>query len=157
MRLRSLALSGIAGLFLAACGARTQPAQPAPEWNDPGYVTQGRWSMYYAALPARDLAPELARDYGVATNPSRVLVSVSIADTEHAPPPATTRVTIDARTLSGVSRATTVRRVERDGVASWLGELDVSEREMIVFSVEARIDAQSPPLKAEFRREFYLR
>jgi hypothetical protein len=47
------------------------------------------------------------------------------------------------------------RRVERDGVVSWLGELDAGVREQLVFTVRASPPGATAPLVAEFRREFY--
>lgn len=141
---------------LCACGASTQAPPPAQPWNDPGFVAAGDWTLYYSAFAARDLTPELAKEYGVAANPSGALVVVSLASADHRPIPQAAIVTIGARTLSGTPRSVRVRRVERDGAVSWLGELDASQREMIVFTASAKPDAQAPAITAEFRRELYL-
>ena len=174
---------------LGACGSAGHAPEPARAWEDPGSVSAGPWSLYYSAFPAKDLAPELATEYGVAANGSRALVVVSLAHADHRPVPAEAAVTIIvepksvdgnatkpvgtgpyelqnwskgaavtlvAHTLSGTERAVGVRRVEREGAVSWLGELDVSQREMLVFTVSAKPDASTPPITAQFRRELYL-
>ncbi len=141
---------------LGACGSAGHAPEPARAWEDPGSVSAGPWSLYYSAFPAKDLAPELATEYGVAANGSRALVVVSLAHADHRPVPAEAAVTIVAHTLSGTERAVGVRRVEREGAVSWLGELDVSQREMLVFTVSAKPDASTPPITAQFRRELYL-
>ena len=143
-------------LIFSACGNSPQAPPPAQPWNDPGYVSSGAWSLYYAAFPAHDLAPDLAREYGIAANPAGALVVVSIANSDHRSVPPDAQVTIHARTLSGTERDVSVKRVERNGAVSWLGELGVSRREMLVFSVSAKPDAETPAITAEFRRELYL-
>ena len=122
----------------------------------PGFVTVGPWSLYYSAFAAKDLSPELAKEYGVAVNPSGALVVVSLAHADHQPIPSQARITMRVRTLSGAERPVAVRRVERNGAVSWLGEFSASRREMLLFSVSGAPDPQVQPITAEFRRELYL-
>jgi len=141
---------------MGACGSRSQSPPPAVAWDDPGVVTSGPWSLYYSAFAAKDLTPELAREYGVASDPSRALVVVSLAHADHRPVPGDARITMQVRTLSGSERSVAVRRVERNGAVSWLGEFSASRREMLLFSVSGAPDPQTQPITAEFRRELYL-
>jgi len=59
------------------------------------------------------------------------------------------------RTLIGQARPVQVKRVERDGIVSWLGELDSAGRETLVFSVSAQLPGDPAPLVADFTRELH--
>ncbi len=156
-RIRAGLILGLALVsLLGGCGSRSQSPPPAVTWDDPGFVSAGPWSLYYSAFAANDLPRELAKEYGVASNPSGALVVVSLGHADHRPVPLDARVTITVRTLSGSERAVAVRRVERNGAVSWLGEFSASRREMLLFTVTGAPDPQAPPIKAEFRRELYL-
>jgi Domain of unknown function (DUF4426) len=148
-----LALLGV--IALCACGR--DPAQqppPARAWDDPDYVASGDWVLYYAALRTSDLAPELAKEYGVATDPSRSLVVVSLKHGAADAPPETP-VSITVRTLDGLERPVAVQRIERGGARSWIGVFASGGRELITFSVTARPEANEPAITADFRRELF--
>ncbi len=141
---------------LAGCGgASEERAPPARAWTDPGEKTVGAWTLYYNAYPAADLEPAMAQAYGITPRARGALVSVSL--TRAGDPRAATdaNVEIAARSLIGQAREVQTRRVEREGVVSWLGELDVGEREQLVFTVRASVPDAAAPIVAEFRREFH--
>jgi hypothetical protein len=142
-------------LAAAACGRGPERAAPAREWTDPGSVSAGPWTLYYNALPATDLAPAMAEAYGVRPDRGRAVVSVSLVRDGDARAAAGATVAIEARTLIGQDRPVVVRRVQAQGIDSWLGELDVGAREELVFTVRARPADASEPLVATFRREFH--
>jgi hypothetical protein len=97
----------------------------------------------------------MAEAYGLAVRPRGALVSVSLTRAGDPRAAADANVAIAARTLIGQERAVKTRRVERDGVVSWLGELDAGEREQLVFTVRAGVPGVGAPIVAEFRREFH--
>ena len=83
------------------CGCGHGPAEappPARAWDDPGFVSRGDWTLYYSAMRSTDLSPELAKEYGVATDPSRSLVVVSLKrGSADAMPDAAVAITVLAR------------------------------------------------------------
>jgi Domain of unknown function (DUF4426) len=147
-----LAFFGV--VALCACGRDPAQAPPARAWDDPGYVASGDWVLYYAALRTGDLAPELAKEYGVGTDPSRGLVVVSLKRGAVDAPPETP-VAITVRSLDGRDRPVAVQRIERSGARSWIGVFASGARELLTFSVTARPDANEPAITAEFRRELF--
>jgi hypothetical protein len=156
---RVLCVVAIAAPLLVAasgCGGASEgSAPPARAWADPGEKTVGDWTMYYNAFPSADLAPAMAEAYGITARSRGALVSVSLTRAGDPRAAADATVAITARTLIGQERAVKTRRVERDGVVSWLGELDAGVREQLVFTVRASPPGATAPLVAEFRREFY--
>jgi hypothetical protein len=148
------ALVALAAVLAAACGGGAGSAPPAKAWVDPGSVVQGEWTLYYNALPSADLPAAVARAYGIEPRPRRALVTVSLTRAGDPRAAAGAEVEVAARSLLGQPRPVALRRVERDGVVSWLGEFDAGEREQLVFTVRARVPGVAAPLAAEFRREF---
>ncbi len=157
MRQRLLAVLALAALA-ALCGCGSGPAGPPPParaWDDPGFVSRGEWTLYYSAMRSTDLPPELAKEYGVAGDPSRGLVVVSLKrGTSDAMADASVAITI--RSLDGVSRPVAVQRVEREGARSWLGVFTSNGRELLSFAVTARPASTEPAITAEFRRELFV-
>ena len=151
------ALVALLATMLGACGGGGGGHAPAArEWQDPGQARQGEWTLYWNADPTADLDPAVANAYGVERRPRGAIVTVSLVRDLDPRAAAAATVEIGARTLLGQPRTVQVKRVERDGVVSWLGQLDVQDREQLVFSLSARVPGQSAPLVAEFRREFYV-
>ena len=136
-------------------GPADERAPPARAWTDPGEKTVGEWTLYYNAYPSTDLEPAMAQAYGIVPRPRSALVSVSL--TRAGNPRAATDATVEitARSLIGQTRDVKTRRLERDGVVSWLGELDASDREQLVFTVRASVPNAAAPIVAEFRRELH--
>lgn len=152
----ALAIAAALLVVVAGCGgASEQRPPPARAWTDPGEKTVGAWTLYYNAYPSADLEPAMAQAYGIAPRARGALVSVSLTRAGDPRAAADATVEIAARTLLGQARKVETRRIERDGVVSWLGELDAGEREQLVFTVRASVPGTSAPLVAEFRREFH--
>jgi hypothetical protein len=156
---RAAAATAVALALLGALGgcggAGEERTPPARAWTDPGETTAGEWTLYYNAYASADLDPAMAKAYGVVSRPRAALVSVSLTRGGDPRAAADASVEIAARTLIGQAREVKTRRIARDGVVSWLGELDAGDREQLVFTVRANVPGASAPLVAEFRREFH--
>lgn len=152
---RTLRALALCVLLLGGCGGGPAPPPPAQSWEDPGFVTQGDWTLYYAAFRSTDIAPELAREYGLAPGRSGSVVVVSVVGSKGPVDPAMP-VTIEARSLDDVARPVTVRHVHRGEADSWLGEFSSTRREILVFKVSARPLRTDAPITASFRRELFL-
>jgi hypothetical protein len=150
---RILALA-VVGAAVGACGGAPEHAPPARAWTDPGEVTRGAWTLYYAALPSTDFDAAVAKEYGVAPRARLALVTVSLLRGGDPRLAADATVDIGARTLIGQPRSVRTRRIARDGIVSWLGEVEFSTRETLVFTVRATIPGEADALTAEFHREF---
>jgi predicted small lipoprotein YifL len=152
----ALAFAAALAAPLAGCGrdgAGTAP--PARSWTDPGEVAAGEWTLYYNAFPSTDLQPAMAEAYAIRPRPRGAVVTVSLVRGGDPRAAADAQVEIAARTLLGQPREVRTRRIARDGVVSWLGELDAGEREQLVFTVRASVPGGATPIVAEFRREFH--
>jgi hypothetical protein len=152
---RRLLLPLVGMLALGACGGGGAPPPPAREWTDPGQVVAGEWALYYNAFRTADLDPAMAKAYDLQPRARGAVVTVSLTKGGDPRPAAEADVKIEARTLLGQARPVNTRRIERDGVVSWLGELEAGDRETLVFAVKAGVPGAAAPLAAEFRREFH--
>lgn len=144
----------LVGALLGACGGAPEHAPPARTWTDPGEVARGAWTLYYAALPSTDLDPAIAKEYGVAPRARLAVVTVSLVRGGDPRLAADATIEIVARTLIGQERPVRTRRIARDGIVSWLGEVEFAARETLVFTVRAKIPGEADALTAEFHRDF---
>jgi hypothetical protein len=148
----------LAMLALVGCGGGV-PSSPPPAqiWTDAGYVSQGPYLLSYSAQPVRDLEPAIARRYGLSGGADQVVVTATLTREPgaHAVPAA---ITVSARTLSGVPREVVPRPLDQRTATTWLGELQVGHRELLVFEITAEpveTPASSTRLNASFQREFF--
>lgn len=150
---RLLALLLGLALGLAACGGGGEPPA-ARAWDDPGFVTGGSWTVYYSALRSSELAPQLAKEYGLSPDSSRGLVVVSL-NGEHGTDPRAT-VSMEVRSLDGSARDVEVMKVVRGDAVSWLGKFTSTHREILFFKISVRPEHSAQAITAEFHRELYL-
>jgi hypothetical protein len=139
-------LSLVAGLGLA-------PALAENSTKVPGYT------IHHNAITTDQLAPDVARSYGIQRSRNRGLLNVSVikdvpGTTGTA---ATATVKATSRNLQGLIRELPMREV-RDGTAVYyLGEFPVEHQETLSFTVQVRPQGETTSYTAELSQEFFTR
>jgi len=119
----------------------------------PGYT------IHHNAITTDQLAPDVARSYGIQRSRNRGLLNVSVikdvpGTTGTA---ATATVKATSRNLQGLIRELPMREV-RDGTAVYyLGEFPVEHQETLSFTVQVRPQGETTSYTAELSQEFFTR
>jgi hypothetical protein len=148
MRIRTLPtlLALLAGLGLG-------PVLAENSTKVPGYT------IHHNALTTDQLAPDVARSYGIQRSRNRGLLNVSVI--KEAPgttgSPVSAAVKATSRNLKGVIRELEMREV-RDGTAVYyLAEFPVEHAETLNFKVQVRPQGEATSYGAELSQEFFTR
>lgn len=149
----------LASLWLAACGGPPPAPVAAPPQADPGVVTVGEYELRYGAVPAADLAPEVASTYGVSRRSGVLVLSVSVLRREagRLPAPVDAAVRGSHRSLIGDPRPLEFRQFDAGGAPSWVAEVDPAAPGIVLIAIEAEPAGSATRLVANLKRELPLR
>ena len=143
-------------LAVAGCGAPESgpPRTAAP--SEPTHQEFGDFEMHYNALRTDELAPEVARAYGIQRSANRVMLNVSLlrkgADGRTTPVDGT--VTASAYNLNGQTKTLTMRRITEGSSVYFIGEVGISGTEILVFDIDATPADRPGNYSVQFKREF---
>lgn len=155
LRVKALA---VAGLALAACGESPVTTPPAVPYADAGFVAAGDVRLHYALTLTSELAPTIARSYGILPRRNLTLLTIAIAPVGAvgASRIAAIELEVVAVTLLGDRRPLTMRRFDEAGGPTYLATVAVRHREPITIEIRARVAASGPEIATRWTREFYL-
>jgi len=140
-------------LLALLAGLGLGPALAENVTKIPGYA------IHHNAITTDQLAPDVARSYGIQRSRNRGLLNVSVikdvpGTTGTA---ATATVKATSRNLQGLIRELPMREV-RDGTAVYyLGEFPVEHQETLSFTVQVRPQGETTSYTAELSQEFFTR
>lgn len=141
---------------LAGCGSpeSSQP-RPAPP-SEPTHAVFGDFEVHFNALRTDELAPEVARAYGIARSANRVMLNVSLLrrDADGRTTPVDGTVTATARNLNGQLKNLTMRRITEGASVYFIGDVGISGTEILVFDIEAAPAGATGRYSAQLKREF---
>jgi len=159
--IRTLAWLGAAA-WLAAC----EPAATLDVTNTQDAVLEGTESskdfgayvVYFNALNTDQLSPQIAGEYGIVRSKSRALLNVSIhrkldsGQTEAV----TGAVSASAVNLNGQLKAMTLREIREDQAIYYIGELPVTDSEVLIFTVDATPGNDPSRFTVRFKKQFFV-
>lgn len=148
MRIRTLP-----ALLVLLAGLGFGPALAENSTKVPGYT------IHHNAITTDQLAPDVARSYGIQRSRNRGLLNVSVIKevpgTTGTPVTATVKAT--ARNLQGLIRELGMREVRDGDAVYYLGEFPVEHAETLNFSLQVRPQGQTTSYGAELSQEFFTR
>lgn len=118
----------------------------------------GDYVVYFNALTTDQLTPDIASEYGIVRSKSRALLNVSIhrkvgnGITEAV----AGTVSASATNLNGQLKNMTLREIREDKAIYYVGELGVTDSEVLIYTVEARPATSSRALSLRFKRQFFV-
>jgi len=143
-------------LTLAGCGSPEsgQPRTAAP--SEPTHQAFGEFEVHFNALRTDELAPEVARAYGIERSANRVLLNVSMLrkDADGRTMPVDGKVTARARNLNGQLKNLEVRRITEGTSVYFIGEVGISGTEILVFDIDATPLGAPATYSVQLKREF---
>lgn len=137
--------------ILALVGASLSTRAHAEQWVD-----QGPWRVHYAAMASRDLAPAVARKFGVTRSAKRgllVLNAQRVSGEEISPIAASGSGTV--RNLIGHQQSLALRPAQEGPVHYLLAEFDYVDQEHLNFDLRVQPDGAPAPLTIRFKQQFY--
>jgi len=143
-------------IALAGCGSpeSSQP-RPAPP-SEPTHEVFGEFEVHFNALRTDQLAPEVARAYGIERSANRVMLNVSLLrrDADGRTTPVDGTVTATARNLNGQLKNFAMRRITEGASVYFIGEVGISGTEILVFDIEAAPAGAPAAYSVQLKREF---
>jgi hypothetical protein len=140
-------------LLLAGLGLVMALPSAAEEFDAGGFV------VHYTVISTMDLAPQVAATYGIARNPHRALLNVSVvrkvAGTTGRPIPAMVQVLVVNQ--AGQARPIALRRVDEPPSVYYLGEVTVADRETLNFDLNVLAEGETSPLRLRLQQQFFTR
>jgi hypothetical protein len=118
----------------------------------------GDYVVYFNALNTDQLMPEVASEYGIVRSRSRAMLSVSIHRKNPGGPDTavTGAVTASAVNLNGQLKTMTLREVREAEAIYYIGELPITDGEVLIYTIEARPGENQTPLTIRFQKQFFV-
>jgi predicted small lipoprotein YifL len=146
-------------LALQGCGrdgpSPTEAQTAAP--SEPTHKDFGGFEVHYNALRTDQLAPDVARAYGIERSANRVMLNVSLLrkNPDGSTTPVDGKVTATAYNLNGQLKDLEMRRITEGASFYFIGEVGISGAEIIVFDIGAVPSGQESKYSVQFKREFF--
>jgi len=146
-------------LALTGCGrggptpSEAQTAAP----SEPTHKEFGEFEVHYNALRTDQLAPDVARAYGIERSANRVMLNVSLLrrNPDGSTTPVDGTVTASAYNLNGQLKDLEMRRITEGTSFYFIGEVGISGAEILVFDISAVPGGQASKYSVQFKREFF--
>jgi hypothetical protein len=159
-RIRILACL-VAATWLAGCEPATSvdatntqaDVLPATE----SHVDFGDYVVYFNAVTTDQLAQDIAGQYGIVRSRDRVLLNVAVhrkvgGGTTEA---VAGMVSASATNLNGQLRNMALREIREEKAIYYVGELGVTDGEVLIYTVDALPAGTNRTLNLRFRKQFF--
>jgi Domain of unknown function (DUF4426) len=148
-----------AALAVTGCGrggptpSEAQTAAP----SEPTHKEFGEFEVHYNALRTDQLAPDVARAYGIERSTNRVMLNVSLLrkNPDGSTTPVDGTVTASAYNLNGQLKDLQMRRITEGTSFYFIGEVGINGTEILVFDIDAVPSGQASKYSVQFKREFF--
>lgn len=118
----------------------------------------GEYVVYFNALNTDQLTPDIAREYGIVRSKSRAMLNVSIhrKNGNGATEAVTGTVTASATNLNGQFKSMTLREVREEAAIYYIGELAITDGEVLIYTVDATPNSEQSPFTLRFQKQFFV-
>lgn len=142
-----------AALLALLAGLSLTPVLAENSTRIPGYT------IHHNALTTDQLAPDVARSYGIQRSRNRGLLNVSVIKDVPGTTgtPVTAAVKATSRNLQGLIREIPMREVREEKAVYYLGEFPVEHGETLNFAIQFKPEGETINYAAELSQEFYTR
>lgn len=121
--------------------------------------TFGEYKVHYNAFATTLLNPEVARAYRITRSAHRALVTVSVQrklmETTGQSVPA--QISATATNLHGQAREVVMREIREQGAIYYIGELRVSNEELLRFQIQVHPEGELEAHSVVFEQQFFTR
>lgn len=113
--------------------------------------------VYYNALKTDFLSAEVAKDYGITRSRNRAMINISVQEKTSATSqkPIKANVTAFATNLANQLKKIPMREVHDGEVTYYIGEVPISDKEIINFKVDVNTPNSDNLNTVEFQQQFF--
>ena len=118
----------------------------------------GEYVLYFNALNTDQLSPDIAGEYGIVRSKSRAMLNVSIhRKLDNGMTEAVTgAVSASAINLNGQLKTMTLREIREDLAIYYIGELAITDGEVLIYSIDATPSNDSSRFTVRFKKQFFV-
>lgn len=113
--------------------------------------------IHYNALSTHDLAPEIAKSYGITRSKGRGLLTVSVLKKNPVgvsyPVPA--EIQVSATTIYSQTVSVNMREIKEGGAIYYLGEFRMAPPETLKFAISAKPEGAAQAYRFDYPQSFY--
>lgn len=118
----------------------------------PHMAQEGAFTLRSTVVNSESIAEETARAQGITPGPQTAVLNVVVLkNVDGTQWPVEADVSVTRTTMAGVRRNIALQAVKAEGRVSYLGSFDVVPREVLDIEVTARVDADTPELRLNYR------
>ena len=118
----------------------------------------GEYVVFFNALNTDQLTPDIAREYGIVRSKSRAMLNVSVhrKNGNGMTEAVTGTVTASATNLNGQFKSMTLREVREEAAIYYIGELAITDGEVLIYTVNAMPSDEQNPFTLRFQKQFFV-
>ena len=122
-------------------------------------VTQfGDYQLHYNTFESTFLTPEIAHQYGLTRTKGQALLNVAVTTQSQGELPQSQRALVSAnvKNLLGQIVSLSFITIEEGDTVYYLAPFTKTDDEILKFTVNAKLSADSAPMTVNFQRHFYV-
>lgn len=146
---------------VTACGpgpaTGDRPVQQAQPDTRENFQEFGEHVVHFNAQSTTMLPPEVARAFGIQRSGNRAMLNVTVRRKlgDGSTEATGAQVGVLATNLTAQQREVRMRELREDDAIYYVGELAVSNEEVLTFSIQVRPDGSDASYEIRFRQQFY--
>jgi len=124
--------------------------------NAENATISGNYKIHHNAITTDFLSAAVAKAYKIPRSTERVLLNIAITETrdDQMDKPVSAHLKVVRRNLLGYREELEMQEVREGNAVYYISDFAVSHKDQWIFDIEALIDGQVYPLKAQYRETF---
>lgn len=130
------------------------PAQISEELN---YKDFGKYVVHYNAISTDQIAPAIAKTYGITRSPNRAMINISVLRKNEGATGTAVNATVTTKVvnLTGQLKSVEIRQITEGEAIYYIGEINVANAETLIFDISALPEGETAPLAIRYQKQFY--
>jgi hypothetical protein len=143
--------------FVTACGGPSDSADvPQAKIAGPTSFILDNHILYFSAQPTKRLNPAISEKYRIKRSNNRAMFNLSVIRKLDGIS-VSADITIKATNMTGQLKSTHIRKIkEVDNTILYIGDVNISNREVIIFNINVKPDGENKNFTVKFERQFYI-
>ena len=116
----------------------------------------GNYKIHHNAITTDFLSTAVAKTYTIPRSTQRALLNIAITETrdDQIDKPVSARLNVIRRNLLGYREELEMQEVREGDAVYYITDFAISHKDQWIFDIEALVDGQTYPLKAQYRETF---